>query len=171
MLNHVQFTIELIKKYFVFYHQALHSFTMWQLKEIAAIGTSHPNLAADRSEQLGLLNQRTKAMANAIQQRSEKLRQFQQWMQSFQRLYTSTSRRLQEVFISLQKAANYRDPMWLLQAVQLCDVRHSFSFFFHSPSDFGLSSLPKCRCLYFGVYKCLFCLFVCCYVTYTGERR
>ena len=95
---------------------------MWQLKEIAAIGSSHPHLAADRSEQLGLLSQKTKAMANDIQQRSEKLRQIQQWMLSFQKLYGTTSRRLQEVFISLQKAANYRDPMWLLQAVQLCDV-------------------------------------------------
>jgi hypothetical protein len=139
---------------------------MWQLKEIAAIGTSQPNLAADRSEQLGLLNQRTKAMANAIQQRSEKLRQIQQWMQSFQRLYASTSRRLQEVFISLQKAANYRDPMWLLQAVQLCDVRPPQTFFAY----FLLSQSVVVSIL---VFTSVFfvCFFVCCCVTYTGERR
>lgn len=102
--------------------QALYHFTEWQLKEIAALGASSPHLAADRAEQLGVLAQRTKELTHIIGQRAEKLRQTQQWMVSFQRLYGATSRRLQEVFICLQKASNYRDPMWLEQAALLCEV-------------------------------------------------
>lgn len=102
--------------------QALYNFTEWQLKEISALGNSNSHLPADQAEHLGLLAKRTKEMANDIHQRLEKLRQVHQWMMSFQRLHTATSRRLQEVFICLQKASIYRDPLWLAQAGQLCEV-------------------------------------------------
>lgn len=100
----------------------MYNFTEWQLREIAALGNSNSLLAADRAEHLGQLAKRTKEMTNDIHQRLEKLRQVYQWMVSFQRLHGATSRRLQEVFIRLQKASIYKDPLWLAQAAQLCEV-------------------------------------------------
>lgn len=72
---------------------------------------------------------RTQEMALVIRERAEGLRHVQHWMLAFERLYGATSRRLQEALVGLQRASNYRDPLRLAQAVQLCDVSVSMSTF------------------------------------------
>ena len=103
--------------------QALQSFTEWQLRDILALRTSHPVLTADKAERLGALANQAKETANTIGQYSENIRLIQQWMKTFYRLYGSTSRRLQDLFICLQRAANHRDPMRIPQTLELCEVR------------------------------------------------
>jgi hypothetical protein len=80
-------------------------------------------LTADKAERLGALANQAKETANTIGQYSENIRMIQQWMKTFYRLYGSTSRRLQDLFICLQRAANHRDPMRIPQTLELCEVR------------------------------------------------
>jgi len=100
----------------------LQNFAEWQLKEICNLDSTNTIISAERAEHLGVLANQTKEMINLVAQHVENVQLVQEWMASFHRLHNSTSKRLQDTFIYLLKAANYKDPLWLSQAMQLCEV-------------------------------------------------
>ncbi len=100
----------------------MQGFAEWQLKDVAGLRMSHPVLATEKAEHLGQLANKIKESTHTIRCYAENVRVAEQWMLAFQGIHANVSKRLEDIFIGLQKVNGHRDPMCLAQAHQYCQV-------------------------------------------------